>query len=390
MKLSKFYFLFFNFLIVLLVSTFYFLFSCVQVAEAAVLYLIPQSQKVYQGDSFWVEVRLDSEEEINALEANLSFSSHLLEAVDFSQGGSILSFWPKEPEAKENLISFIGGVPGGFQGEGLVLKINFLAKETGRAKVDFKEGSKVLLNDGIGTLAELIFLEGSYEIVFKSLDLPSISSRTHPDQSKWYQGNTLHLHWDLAEGAEYSFILSQDPLAEPDNIPDEPERKDDLAWIGDMEYPDLEDGIYYFHLKERLPDKDWSGKISFRAMIDSTLPEDFQPEIGQDFSIFEGKYFLSFATTDKTSGINYFEIKEGKKEWKKALSPYLLEDQELKSVIQVKAVDKAGNERIAQWEPSKEPFAWWIVILILIGAGVIWWIAYKIMKSFRLDVNKKP
>ena len=373
-------------IIIFLFSIFYFLFF--DVAWAATLYLLPQYQSVYQNDSFLVELRLDSEnEEINTAEINFKIPSNSLEVLDFNKGGSIFNFWAVEPESKEDSISFTGGIPGGFKGDGLILKINFLAKDVGKAEILFQEDSKVLLNDGKGTPAKLSFLEGNYEIVRKPEGLPLISSPTHPDQNKWCKGNTLHLHWDLIDGAEYSFILSQDSLAEPDEIPDKPEGE--LIWMGDMEYPNLEDGIYYFSLKQKLPGKNWSKKITFRVMIDATPPEEFKPEIGQDPSIFEGKYFLSFATTDKTSGIDYYEVKEapkeilrlptgqGKRDWKRAESPYLLEDQYLKSKISVKAVDKAGNERISEIIPPAKPFPFWIIPVIIVGLVIIGWITKK-------------
>jgi hypothetical protein len=366
------------------------------VARAATLYLMPQSQTVYRGDNFLIEIRLDTEgEEVNAVEANLKFPSDLLKITDFSKGGSILNFWPQEPDFKENSISFTGGIPGGFKGEGLILKINFLGKEIGKAQISFNENSKVLLNDGKGTPAKLNFLEGNYEIIEEPEKLPKISSRTHPDQNKWYKETTFHLHWDLIEGAEYSFILSKDPLVEPDEIPDKPESKEGLAWIGDMEYPNLEDGIYYFHLRQKLPGENWSPKVTFRAMIDSTPPEDFKPEIGKDPTIFGGKYFLSFATTDKMSGIDHFEILEAdrrgfkrgttrKAEWKRVESPYLLEDQSLQSIIKVKAVDKAGNEKISEIIPPAKPFPYWIIFVIIVCLVIIYWIIKKYLFKWRI------
>lgn len=357
-------------------------------AGAATLYLLPQSQTVYQDNSFIIEVRLDTEgEEINAVKANFNFPSNLLEIIDFSKGGSILTFWAEESSMEEDFISFIGGIPGGFKGEGLILKITFLGKEIGEGEVSFKEDSRVLLNDGKGTPAQLNFLEGNYEIILKSLELPIISSKTHPDQNRWYSQNTLHLHWDLVDGTQYSFILSKDPLVEPDDIPDKPEGE--LIWIGDMEYPSLEDGIYYFSLKQKSPGEDWSESVTFRAMIDITPPEEFRLEIGQDPSVFEGKYFLSFATTDRTSGIEYFEVKEGKKDFKKVKSPHLLEDQSLRSKIVVKAVDKAGNEKISEIAPPEKPFPYWIIILILIIVAVIWWIIKKINIKYQKSNIKR-
>ncbi len=223
---------------------------------AATLYLLPQSQTIYQGDSFLVEVRLNTEgEEINAIEAYLEFPQDKLEAVNIGKGESILTLWIKEPSFSNQTgeISFGGGMPKGFNGEGKLLTLIFSVNQRNiqreSASITFKEEDcKVLLNDGKGTEAELTFLEGNYEIIKKPEGLPVISSRTHPDQDKWYKAKTLHLHWDLIEGAEYSYLLSHDPLAEPDEIPDKPEGE--LIWMGDMEYQGLEDGIYYFHLQQ--------------------------------------------------------------------------------------------------------------------------------------------
>ena len=61
-------------------------------------------------------------------------------------------------------------------------------------------------------------------------------------------------------------------------------------------------------------------------------------------------------------------------EWERAESPYLLKDQSLKSIIKVKAVDKAGNEKIVKVAPFKKIFPYWIIIF-LIGITIIYFIA---------------
>jgi len=358
--------------IVFLLSTFYFLLS--SSVSAATLYLIPQSQTVYQQDSFIAEVRLDTEgKEINAVEINLKFLPDLLKTIDLSRGGSILTLWVKEPSIEDDLISFIGGMPGGFKGEGLIGKIIFLGKEISRAGINFQEDSKVLLNDGKGTPAKLSFLEGNYEIVLRPVELVVLNSPSNPDQNKWYLADSFEIHWKAEPQAEYSYILSRDPLMEPDEKPE--------TLIEHLKWEKMDDEIYYFQLKEKLPGKDWSKKVTYRFMIDTTLPEEFKPEIGRDPTIFEGKYFLSFATTDKTSGVDYYEVKEGKRDFKKVKSPYLLEDQSLKSKIVVKAIDKAGNEKIAQIIPPKKSFPYWIIPIIFILTVIIGWIIYKLISS---------
>lgn len=121
---------------------------------------------------------------------------------------------------------------------------------------------------------------------------------------------------------------------------------------------------------------------------DTIPPEPFEIEISRDPEIFEGKYFIIFLTTDKQTGIDHYEVKEGKKDWETGESPYLLEDQSLQSIIKVKAVDKAGNERIAEYLPPVKPFPWWI-ILIIIGLAIIAWIIAKLRKTLR-ETTRKP
>jgi len=116
---------------------------------------------------------------------------------------------------------------------------------------------------------------------------------------------------------------------------------------------------------------------------DNVLPEDFNPEIIK----IDGKYYLSFTAKDKNSGIDYYEISEknfwesinklsGVGKWADAESPYLLKDQSLSNRIEIKAVDKAGNERIVKLPATyslpwyKNYFIW--VILIITIAYVIW------------------
>jgi len=114
---------------------------------------------------------------------------------------------------------------------------------------------------------------------------------------------------------------------------------------------------------------------------DTEPPESFTPQIVQDPNIFKGEYSLVFATQDKRSGIDHYEVQEkrvfkifklefGKTKWIVAESPYLLIDQNLKSYIYVKAVDKAGNERMAVLPPQKlawyENYSLWVIIILLI------------------------
>lgn len=130
---------------------------------------------------------------------------------------------------------------------------------------------------------------------------------------------------------------------------------------------------------------DWSTIIS----NDKTAPESFEITLGKDPSIFDNQYFISFFTTDAESGVAYYEVQEGKRDFVRAESPYLLKDQPLQYLIKVKAVDKAGNERIEELMPPAPtaPFykniLFWIAVFIIIIIVIF----YVFWRNFRRKIK---
>jgi hypothetical protein len=118
---------------------------------------------------------------------------------------------------------------------------------------------------------------------------------------------------------------------------------------------------------------------------DTFPPEDFTPTIASNTSIFDGKYFLVFATQDKGTGIDHYEVREGAWGWfRKAESPYALINQKLDKDIYVKAVDEAGNERIAI-VPAHVHSVWWerygifVILIMLVAIALVYkrpWIRF--------------
>jgi hypothetical protein len=117
--------------------------------------------------------------------------------------------------------------------------------------------------------------------------------------------------------------------------------------------------------------------------VDLQPPNPFTPEIARDPSIFNDQYFLSFAATDEGSGINHYEVLEvptrsgGSKSsgWQVTQSPYLLKDQTLSSNIYVRAVDNAGNFRVAEVSAEHSAAAsaslWARVFYVALGCAII-------------------
>jgi len=239
----------------------------------AVIYPEISKNSFQKGEIIFVPIYLDTQnEEINALEVKVKFSSNL-EFRDYFEGKSIISFWIEKPHLISNEVIFSGIIPGGFVGKRAeIINLVFKAKEAGEAKIDVSLQSKVLLNDGLGTEAKLIAKNVSLQV-----------------------------------------------------LPSEIKTK--------------------YEIKDNFP------------------PEPFKIYLVRNPNVFDGKYYIVFEAKDKQTGIAYYEITEKPILWgkidfsslqfKQAQSPYVLEDQSLRSYIVVKAVDRAGNERIEVLRPQK-------------------------------------
>lgn len=339
----------------LFVSYFLFLVSCS--AFAAQIYLLPQTAEMGVGDSLLSELRIDTEgEQLNAFDILMTYPVGVLEISDVITGGSLINLWIHEPvySNEHGILRIEGGRIGGLAGDGLLLKILFKGKSIGTGTVSFDDVSQVLLHDGFGTPAVGVFSAARYLVREEIPQIVELKSGTHPTEDQWYQAKKIDVQWEPREGAVYSYILSIDVMENPDNEPEEDSG-------GHVSYANPGDGIYHFSIQESMNGGEtWSDISRYRFLQDRSAPEKFEILIAQDESVYGGQYFATFAAEDKTSGLDHYEIQEStlpgllkNKEWVEAESPQLLVDQASWSIIRVKAVDKAGNERIAKHTPVK-------------------------------------
>ncbi|MFA5853947.1 MAG: hypothetical protein WC866_02555 [Patescibacteria group bacterium] len=112
------------------------------------------------------------------------------------------------------------------------------------------------------------------------------------------------------------------------------------------------------------------GDVTYEK-ADLDAPETFVPVVSRDPNMFEGKYFLVFATQDKASGIDHYEVREGGGAYVTAESPYLLQNQNVNEDISVKAVDKKGHARVATVFAAKKQSSYQkyatLAMMVLIG-----------------------
>ena len=287
--------------------------------EAATLSLDSSSSQYKTGDTFIVNVRLgvEKKESINAVEAHIQFPPSLLKAKDFSTGNSILTFIDNPIiDSQKGIVSFAGIVPGGYSGripgnpgpDALLGKIIFQAKAGGKVTIQFSPSSRILLNNGKGTPAPL-----ATQRLILNIQKQETGSKVKSLEDQW---------------------------------------------------------------RENLQN-------------DKTPPEDFQPVIVK----INNKYYLNLNAKDKESGIDYYLVREKSLAihppvaaplswdcaalpflscWHKVRNLYLLKDQALRSVIEVKAVDKAGNIKSVILQPQNKHLIWytnayvWLIIMLLL------------------------
>jgi hypothetical protein len=281
----------------------------VDIAKAAIIEPKIEVKEVKKNEFIVVPIYLDTQfEEINAVEVYVNFPDNLI-FRDYLDGKSIITHWIEKPhlqysDVRRPHIVFSGIVAGGIGGRNLnLVELVFEAKESGIAKIEIDENSKVLLNDGLGTKTKLIALSQGFNIL---------------------------------------------------DIKGKPEIK----------------------IKDIFP------------------PEPFKIYLARNKEIFNGKYYITFETKDKQSGIAYYEISEKpinfiflakpdikNLSFKKAESPYVLEDQSLRSYVIVKAVDKAGNEKVEILYPQRvlifDDVLMFIICLVILGGLIIFIIKFR-------------
>jgi hypothetical protein len=87
---------------------------------------------------------------------------------------------------------------------------------------------------------------------------------------------------------------------------------------------------------------------------DTTPPEPFTVQVESTVGVFGGAYYAVFSTVDKQSGMDHYEILE-RGAWQRVAAPHVLADQLLSAPVQVRAIDKAGNERLGTYDASTTP-----------------------------------
>src|SRR3972149_5887840 len=325
------------FLLLLITSTLF--------AAGAKLFLSPETGPRDVGSYLSVDVLVNTGgNPTNAYRAVVTYPAAKLEAIAVSTGGSVCSLWiPPTPRYSNDsgTATFECGATKAYKGtSGRIGRIDFLVKAAGKAAVSISAG-EVKKADGIGT--ELLSSRGaaSFDLQETPVGVPVISSSTHPNQNAWYREKSVELAWTATEEADgFSYSLNQKAGDTPDDISEGP--------AAGKTYPSVADGIWYFHLKARQT-RGWGFAGHFRIQIDNAPPEPFTIVVDPPTEKITRAPLLSFATTDKLSGIDHYEIAIDGAAPLTPPTPYPFD--RIKGGIHpitVQAIDRAGNSREAK------------------------------------------
>lgn len=330
------------------ISFLFIFFVSTKLVHAASFSLSPSGGKYEVGSTFNVTILINTEgQNINAVEASLSFPPDKLQLVSPSAGNSIIGIYTIPPRVNNQIgrVDVAGGILGGFNAQsGQIATVTFRVKAVGTAVLRFLDNSKILLNDGQGTNALNNTGSATYELNLPAPNGPLVVSESHPSQDLWYRERTALLRWSTEEGVEgYSYTISSDPVDLPQDIVQTRESS--------VIYKNLSDGNHYFHIKA-LRKGVWGGTTHYSLKIDGTPPAVFPVEISPSPRTNSRRPVINLNTTDALSGIDRYELKLvslDKKDFDQQLfievqNSYIPDslDQGSYDVI-ARAYDKAGN-----------------------------------------------
>lgn len=368
----------------------------------------PASKAFDVGEQFSIDMVLETETTVvNVIQADIYFPASLISVIDIDKNEAVFPLWQKEPVVSdiEEKISFVVGVPqGGFLGKDKIITINFIANQTGDFDLNFGS-AKVLASDGYGTDVLDVIRDGKYIIygaysdsglplasqpdtgespdipieeppVVEELapeiqpdepdqedivsaeppDAPVIFSKTHLKNDEWYSNNNIEFNWQISENITgISFVFNQYPFSIPDAI-SEP-LSDNKA------FSDINDGIWYFHLRTA-NQAGWSDTSHYKVKIDNSPPESFDFAVDNKGDLTNPFQQVYFSSQDNLSGVDYYKIKIGDKEFIKIMpeqaNPFALPYYGPGVFpLVARAYDKAGNSiesrTILTIEPIQTP-----------------------------------
>lgn len=332
-------------------------------AEAATIHFNPSPITVGKDQTAEVQIVASSDVPINSVVVEFTYPTNLVLAVEANARGSVfpITVFPPTRDNNTGRAQFTVAVtPPGYTGSNGVIGTLVLRGQTlgnGKLKVDNSQ-TKVIAADGHGTNVFTgstdgdIIVDNSVEPQFIETGevgpVPIVTSTSHPDPSKWYKDRAVTFTWEGAD--EYNWVFDQSP----DTIP----ATNSKGSATSTTIGGVADGVWYIHVRGVKGNK-WGATTTFKVQVDGSPPPGFSlgfdPEPSTDPSALP---VITFQTDGAQAGIDRYELSLDGDEFVVVRSPYQLPQVAPgKHTIQVKALDKAGNETIASAELNVVPLS---------------------------------
>ena len=114
------------------------------------LLLVTEDETVVVGERFFVDVMVDADDPVNAVDLVLEYPEHKMDIIDLREGESVISLWAEDPFVEDEFIYLSGGTfRRGFSGEHRIISISARATESGVIRIE-PQDVQLLAGDGSG------------------------------------------------------------------------------------------------------------------------------------------------------------------------------------------------------------------------------------------------
>jgi LPXTG-motif cell wall-anchored protein len=319
----------------------------IHAAGGATMSLSASDITVERGDQFDLTVSVHSNNgSLDTVRTVVTFDPSILRA----QNASLVGVYDRS--APGNYLDNTSGKVswGGFTLNGPIdsssefVTITFLAIEAGSTTVALSADSRAISN-GQEQIDVSSFTPTSVAVENASdadptLSLLVVSSDTHANDVDWYSATSASFNWVELAGdspiSSYYYDFDQVSNTDPSSY---------LSGSTNVITADATgDGVWYLHLKGVQADGRETKTTHRQVKIDNTAPNDIELA-SEDNKILEGEsVWLTFATTDETSGVLQYQIAINQSEFQVQTSPLEITDLEPGTYFfRVSALDRAGN-----------------------------------------------
>jgi len=299
------------------------------------------------GETFDLTVTVSPNgEELDTVRAVVGFDPEIVSVQSVSLSGAFNRNTPGNFfDNEEGKISWGGfTLDGGVKAAGSFAKITFLAQKDGVRAIVISSESR-LISDGQEKIDTVNL--GSVDVTVKAesasdpgLSVLTLNSSSHPNDVDWFQNRKVDVDWTELKGdseiASYYYAFDESSNTNPKTVL--------AASKKSISFPEVKDGVSYFHLKGVQKNGKSTKIIHRRFNIDDTDPNGFELSLNADQLIEGESLWLTFATTDEMSGVLQYQVAINSSEFQIQTSPLELTDlKEGTYFLRAAALDRAGN-----------------------------------------------